>query len=112
MAQSPKRLLFDVAHGESLDITSDDFKDFKDFLKEQGHEIWQLSQAPINAEMLKDYDIFFIGAPKNTKFEEDEVTEILKYLREGGAAVIINAAGGDQHNNTNLNSLVNLLGHQ
>lgn len=108
----PKKILFDVGHGESLDITSEDWRDFKEFLKENNYEIWQLSQSPINIDMLKDYDIFFVGGPKNTKFEEDEIVEIVKYLREGGAIVLANSSGGDQHNNTNLNSIATHLGYQ
>jgi hypothetical protein len=110
--EETKRILFDVGHGEKLDITSDEFKDFKEFLKKNNYEIWQLNQTPVNLEMLEDYSIFFIGSPKNTRFDEDEVTEILKFLRDGGALIIVNSAGGDQHNNTNLNSISNHLGHQ
>lgn len=111
-AAPSKRLLFDVGHGETLDITSDDYRDFKEFLKENKYEIWQLSQSPVNADMLKDYDIYIIGGPHNTKFEEEEIVEILKYLRDGGAIIIANTSGGDQHNNTNLNSMATHLGYQ
>ena len=107
-----KRILFDVGHGEILNIASDEYRDFKNFLKENNYEIWQLSQTPVNIDMLKDYDIFFIGAPKNTKFDEDEIVEILKYVRDGGAIVLANAAGGDQYNNTNLNSIATHFGYQ
>ena len=110
--EEPTRILFDVGHGEQLDITAPEYEHFKEFLKENNYEVWQLNQTPVNAEMLKEYSIFFIGAPKNTKFEEEEITEILSYLREGGACVIVNAAGGDQHNNTNLNTMASQLGHQ
>ena len=109
--QKTKSIIFDAAHGNRLDITAPEFKDFKDFLKENNYEIWQLSQEA-NQEMLNDYDIFFIGAPKNMKFTEEEIVEIEHYLREGGAVILVNAAGGDQHNNTNLNTLANLIGHQ
>ena len=114
MAESqPKRILFDVGHGEALDITAPEFKDFKDFLKEKVNaEIWQLSQTPIVADSLQDYDIFFLGAPKNMKFDEDEIVEILHYLRDGGAMVLVSGAGGDQNNNTNVNPIATHLGHE
>jgi hypothetical protein len=62
--------------------------------------------------MLKDYTIVVFGSPRNMKLEEEEVVEILRYLREGGAIVLANSAGGDQNNNTNLNSIATHLGFQ
>ncbi len=110
--EQAKRILFDVGHNEMLDITEPEFEDFKDFLKRIGHEIWQLNQTPINEDMLIDYDILFVGAPKSAKFEEEEILEILKYLRNGGAMVLVQNAGGDQHNGTNLNTIASHLGFQ
>lgn len=110
--EESKRILFDVAHGETMDITSDDYLDFKEFLKENNYEIWQLSQRPLTYELIQDYAILFIGAPKQNKFDEEEIVEIFKYLREGGAMVVVSNAGGDQYNATNLNTIADKLGFQ
>ncbi|MCP4763481.1 MAG: hypothetical protein GY870_17035 [archaeon] len=110
--EKPIRILFDVAHGETMDVTSDDFKDFKEFLSEMNYEVWQLSQRPLTYELVSDYSILFIGAPKSNKFETEEIVEILKFLREGGAVVLISNAGGDQYNATNLNDIANHFGFQ
>jgi hypothetical protein len=109
---SVKRILFDIGHGETLDITSEEFRDLKEFLKENSYEIWQLNQSPITMDMLKDYTMVIFGGPRNVKFEEEEVVEILRYLREGGAIVLANGSGGDQNNNTNLNAFATHLGFQ
>ncbi|MHA1819019.1 MAG: hypothetical protein ACTSU2_10220 [Promethearchaeota archaeon] len=107
-----KRILFDTAHGETMDITSEEYKDFKEFLTKQKYEIWQLSQKPLTYELVEEYTILFIGAPKNAKFDEEEIVEILKYLREGGALILVSNAGGDQYNGTNLNNIASHLGFQ
>ena len=108
----PKKILIDSAHNETIDITPEDFKDFKEFLIESKHEIYQLSQKPLTYELIQDFNILFIGAPKQGKFDEDEIVELLKYLREGGAVVLVSNAGGDQYNATNLNSIADRLGFQ
>lgn len=107
-----KRILFEVAHGETMDITSDEYSDFKDFLNENKYEIWQLSQRPLTYELIQEYTMIFIGAPKSKKFDEEEIVELFRYLREGGAVVLISNAGGDQYNATNLNSIAERLGFQ
>lgn len=104
------RILFDIAHGETISITSEDYKDFKEFLIENHFEIWQLSQRPLTYELIQDYSIVFIGAPKKNKFDEEEIVELIKYMREGGAVVLVSNAGGDQYNSTNLNSIADRLG--
>ncbi|MHA1339660.1 MAG: hypothetical protein ACTSRZ_06015 [Promethearchaeota archaeon] len=110
--EKTKRILFDVAHGETIQITAEEYADFKEFLIENKYEIWQLSQRPLTYELIEEYDILFIGAPKQNKFDEEEIVEIFKYLREGGALVLVSNAGGDQYNGTNLNSIADRLGFQ
>lgn len=110
--QEVKRIIFDIAHGETMDITAPEFQDFKEFLKSNNYEVWQLNQSPLNEEMVKDYTILFIGAPKSAKFDEEEVVAIMKYLKDGGAIVLVENAGGDQHNGTNLNTIASHLGFQ
>ena len=100
--EPPKRLLFDASHNEVLDITADEYKPLREFLKQNNYEVYKLSQSPITADLIEDYTIFIIGGPTNSRFTEDEVTELMAYLREGGALAIIHQAGGDQYNNTNL----------
>lgn len=110
--EEAKRLLFDIAHSESMELDSNDFTDFKEFLTKNNYEIYKLSMKPITYELIKDFTVLFIGAPKNDKFDESEVVEIMKFLREGGALVIISESGGDQYNNTNLNLISEQLGFE
>ncbi len=105
-----RRMLFDTAHAESMNIADEDYKDFRDALGEWKWEVYSLSMKPVTAELLKDYTCFFIGSPKNDRFSEEEIVEIVRYLREGGACCIISASGGDQYNNTNLNDIADHLG--
>jgi len=107
-----KRLLFDASHNEVLDITSDEYKPLREFLKENKYEVYKLSQSPITADLIEDYTIFIIGCPVNSKFSDEEITELMAYLREGGALVLIHQSGGDQYNNTNLSDISKHLGYQ
>ncbi len=107
-----RRMLFDTAHAETMNIADEDYKDFRDFLTENKWEIYSLSMKPVTAELLKDYTCFFIGSPKNDRFSEEEIVEIVRYLRDGGACCIISASGGDQYNNSNLNDIADHLGFQ
>ena len=109
--EEPKKLLFDASHKEALDITADEYKQLRDFLKENNYEVYKLSQSPITSDLIEDYTIFIIGAPTNSRFTEDEITELMSYLREGGALCMIHQAGGDQYNNTNLSDLAKHLGY-
>jgi len=52
------------------------------------------------------------GAPKNVKFDENEIVEILHYLRDGGAIILISGSGGDEYNSTNMNGIANHLGYK
>ncbi|MHA1281530.1 MAG: hypothetical protein ACTSVV_10870 [Promethearchaeota archaeon] len=110
--EEPKRLLFDSSHGEVLDITSDEYKPLRDFLKQNNYEVYKLSQSPITADLIEEYTIFIIGAPVKSRFSEEEITELMKYLREGGALFLIHQAGGDNYNNTNLNDIAKHLGYE
>lgn len=110
--EEPKRLLFDSSHNEVLDITSDEFKPLREFLKENNYEVYKLSQSPITADLIEDYTLFIIGAPVNSRFTDEEITEVMKYLREGGALAMIHQSGGDQYNNTNLNDLAKHMGYE
>ncbi|MHA1150052.1 MAG: hypothetical protein ACTSR8_17595 [Promethearchaeota archaeon] len=110
--EEPKRLLFDSSHGEVLDITADEYKHLREFLKENNYEVYKLSQSPITADLIEEYTIFVIGAPTNNRFSEEEITEIMRYLRDGGALCLIHQAGGDNYNNTNLNDLAKHLGYE
>ncbi len=109
--EPPKRLLFDASHSNGLDITSEEYKPLREFLKQNNYEVYKLSQSPITADLIQEYTIFIIGAPTNSKFTEDEITELMKYLREGGALCMIHQAGGDQYNNINMNDLTLHLGY-
>ena len=106
-----KRLLFDASHNEVLDITSDEYKPLREFLKKNNYEVYKLSQSPITADLIEDYTIFILGAPTNSRFTDDEIKELMSYLREGGALILINQAGGDQYNNTNLSDISKHLGY-
>jgi hypothetical protein len=109
--EPPKRLLFDAGHNEVLDITADEYKPLREFLKQNNYEVYKLSQSPITADLIEDYTIFIIGAPTNSRFTDEEIKELMSYLREGGAMVLIHQAGGDQYNNTNLSDLAKHLGY-
>lgn len=109
--EPPKKLLFDASHQNILDITAPDYKPLRDFLKENNYEVYKLSQSPITADLIGEYTIFIIGAPSNSRFTDEEITELMKYLREGGALCIIHQNGGDQYNNTNLNDITVHLGY-
>ncbi|MHA1343858.1 MAG: DUF7408 domain-containing protein [Promethearchaeota archaeon] len=110
--EEPRRLLFDSSHGEVLDITADENKFLRDFLKENNYEVYKLSQSPITSDLIEEYTIFIIGAPKNNRFTDEEITELMKYLRDGGALCLIHQSGGDQYNNTNLNDIAKHLGYE
>ncbi|HMF29862.1 MAG TPA: hypothetical protein VKK79_00495 [Candidatus Lokiarchaeia archaeon] len=105
-----KRMLFDTAHAETMNLGTDEYKDFRDALAEWNWELYALSMKPVTAELLKDYTVFFIGSPKGDRFTEEEIVEIMHFLRDGGAMCMISASGGDQYNNTNLNDIAEQLG--
>ena len=110
--EEPKRLLFDASHGEVLDITAESAKPLRDFLKQNNYEVYKLSQSPITSDLIEDYTIFIIAAPAKVKFSDEEISELMKYLREGGALILIHQAGGDQYQNTNLNDISKHLGYE
>ncbi|MFO8020106.1 MAG: hypothetical protein R6U96_15885 [Promethearchaeia archaeon] len=110
--EETKTILFDSSHNEVLDITSDEYKPLRDFLKENNYEVYKLSQSPITADLIEDYTMFLIGAPTDSTFTEDEIKELMRYLREGGALCLVHQSGGDQYNNTNLNDIAKHLGYE
>ncbi|MFX1450294.1 MAG: hypothetical protein ACFFCM_05605 [Promethearchaeota archaeon] len=80
-------------------------------IRKKGFEIKILDQSPLKFSDLSEINILIIGSPQ-IKFSDDEINDIVKFVKNGGSLLAINEQGGDLRNNTNLSEITKNFGIQ
>ena len=98
MAQDKKRLMFDLSHGQFLDVNvGSDFYDYvipgyQEILLRNGIE-YVPNTEEITAESLKDIDVLLMLSPLSRSTQvpitEGEKVAIADYIRNGGSLIIM-----------------------
>jgi hypothetical protein len=109
MTEATKTLCFDYSHNNKLIIESSSYSDFVQYLFGSGFRVGQIKQK-ITVEKLKQYHVFIIGNPYDSKFDLDEIEAIEKYVKEGGGLFLISDSGADIENLTNINEVSEKFG--
>ncbi|MHA1725862.1 MAG: hypothetical protein ACTSXH_13700, partial [Promethearchaeota archaeon] len=102
--------LFDLYHGEMLDIESQEYSRFKDLLMKQDIEILKNDNQPLTRKLLKDVDLLILGNPIDKYFSGKEIKEIEDFVRIGGNLLLISEYGSDYLQKTNLNEISKRFG--
>lgn len=100
---------FDESHNNKLKIEDTAFTDFLEYLVNSNFKIGKI-EAGLTEKKLSTYDIFIIGVPTESLIEMDEITDLVKYVHDGGSLLILNDQGGDYENQNNLSELTKNFG--
>ncbi|MFW9895595.1 MAG: hypothetical protein ACFFD7_07315 [Candidatus Thorarchaeota archaeon] len=96
---------FDYTHNNQLIIENNAFNDFIQYLFDSNFQLGKI-EAGITLEKLNNYDILIIGVPSSgPDLDQDEIKELVSYVKDGGSLLIINDGGGDYENKNNLSEL-------
>ena len=103
----PKKdsIYFDLAHNELLNIYNDEFSEFLNLLKSLNLKIYQNEGKNLTSKELHESKILIIGNPVNNYFSNIEIKNIINFVRNGGAVLLISEYGGDYLQKTNLNDI-------
>lgn len=100
----------DYSHNNKLTIENNVFTDFVQFFFDSSFKLGKI-EAGLTYDKLKKYDLFIIGVPHlGPSLDSDEITDLVKYVEDGGSLLIINDGGGDYENKNNLSELTNNFG--
>lgn len=103
------KICFDTTQNERGKLI-ENYKVFKDLVEKKGYITESNLEFPITFPQLTHYDIVFFACPDRSKIREFELHEILKYVKCGGAIVVLASSGGDKGRMTNLNDLCSKFG--
>ncbi|MFX1417573.1 MAG: hypothetical protein ACFE9N_01500 [Promethearchaeota archaeon] len=101
---------FDHSHNNKLTVENNAFTDFIQYLFDSDFKLGKI-EAGITYEKLKKYDLFIIGVPTlGPDLDDDEIKDLVNYVKDGGSILIINDGGGDYENKNNLSKLTQNFG--
>jgi chaperonin cofactor prefoldin len=103
------KICFDTTQSERGKL-DENYTKFKEIAEKLGYSIVSNIEFPITFRQLSHYEIVFFACPDRSKIREFEIQEILKYVRNGGAIVVMASSGGDKGRMTNLNDLCTKFG--
>jgi len=103
------KICFDTTQSERGKL-DENYTKFKEITEKLGYSIVSNIDFPITFGQLSRYDIIFFACPDRSKIREFEIQEILRYVKNGGAIVVMASSGGDKGRMTNLNDLCTKFG--
>lgn len=99
------KIALDYSHKNKLTMESSSYSDFIQFLFNTGFKLGKIQAGFDSIKKLENYDLIFLSTPRSANFSEQEIENIEKYVKNGGALLIVSSAGGDYKNRTNLSQL-------
>ncbi len=103
-------ILFDLSHGELLNIGEKEFSQFHDLLQRLSVKIKTNEGKDLNKKILDNTDILIIGNPIDKFFSSVEIKDIVNFVREGGGLLLVSEYGADFLQKTNLNDIGKIFG--
>ena len=101
---------FDHSHNNKLIIEDPSFNDFIEFLFNSDLKLGKI-EAGLTYEKLSAYNVFIIGVPiAESYLSQEEVEDLVNYVKDGGSLLIVADKGGDYENKSNLNDLTEHFG--
>ncbi|MDD1777963.1 MAG: ThuA domain-containing protein, partial [Candidatus Helarchaeota archaeon] len=109
-AQAPKiKVCFDTTQSERVKL-DENYTKCKELIEKMGFSVVSNLEFPLTFGQLSHFDIIFFACPDRSKIREFEIQELLRYVKCGGAIVVMASSGGDKGRMTNLNDLTNKFG--
>ena len=105
-----KKVLFDVAHNEMLNIEDKEFSDFANLLKRLDLTLKINEKKQLSKEIIRDIELLVIGNPIDDFFSTTEIKVIVDFVRSGGGLLLLSEYGSDFLQKTNINDLSGKFG--
>ena len=107
---TPYYIAFDLSHKPRGKI-DENLKELRDHLNDNNFVCYNLLETPITQDKLKPYDILVFPCPDFSKFSNQEIRDMTKWIKEdGGGLLLLSHAGGDRGRRTNLGELSEQFG--
>ena len=104
-------LLIDDTHHNLITLDDMDFAPFFESLHKKKNNLHSIPLKQHFSRILSEsHRLLFIGVPQNSYFTQDEITDILDFVRNGGSLFLVHRYGGDLLQKTNLNDLSSHFG--
>jgi len=101
---------FDESHKPRGKISSN-YKTLQRHLESEGFVCQPFAEFPITQKTLTPYDVLVVPCPDFSKFSEQEISDINRWVREeGGGLLLLSHAGGDKGRRSNLSELAEKFG--
>lgn len=98
-------ILFDLSHNEMLNIEEEEFSEFYNLLLRLNIKINVNKEKELLKELLVDKDILIIGNPIDDYFSQDEIRNVINFVRKGGNILLLSEYGADYLQKTNINDI-------
>ena len=104
-------LLIDDTHHNLITLDDMDFAPFFESLQKKKNNLHSIPLKQHFSRTLSESPrLLFIGVPQNSFFTQDEIADILDFVRNGGSLFLVHRYGGDLLQKTNLNDLSSHFG--
>jgi hypothetical protein len=103
------KICFDTTQSERVKL-EENYTKCKEIIEKMGFSVVSNLEFPITFGQLSHYDIVFFACPDRSKIREFEIQEIVRYIKCGGAIVVMASSGGDKGRMTNFNDLCTKFG--
>ena len=108
--KAPKiNVCFDTTQSERVKL-DENYTKCKELIEKMGFSVVANLEFPITFRQLSHFDIVFFACPDRSKIREFEIQEVLRYVKTGGAIVVMASSGGDKGRMTNFNDLCTKFG--
>lgn len=109
-AKAPRiNVCFDTTQSERVRL-EENYTKCKELIEKMGFSVVSNLEFPITFRQLSHFDIVFFACPDRSKIREFEIQEVLRYVKTGGAIVVMASSGGDKGRMTNFNDLCTKFG--
>ncbi len=106
----PYNIAFELGHKPRGKI-DENYTELRDHLNANDFVCYNYLEIPITQESLKAYDILVFVCPDYAKLSNQEIIEIVNWVKEdGGGLLLLSHAGGDRGRNSNLSELSEYFG--
>ncbi|MHA2131493.1 MAG: hypothetical protein ACW99L_16125, partial [Promethearchaeota archaeon] len=103
-------IAFDVAHKPRGRI-DENLTELRDLLDSNDFVCYNFLEVPITEEALMPYDILALVCPDFSKISPNEITQIVKWVKNsGGGLLLLSHAGGDRGRGSNLSEISEQFG--
>ncbi|MFO8018112.1 MAG: hypothetical protein R6U96_05710, partial [Promethearchaeia archaeon] len=100
----------DYSHDNKLVLEASSYSDFTQFLFTSGYKLGKIQAGFESLQKLENYDMILLSSPRHKELSEEEIDNLVTYVKKGGNLLVVSSTGGDKKNRTNLNELTENFG--